>query len=476
MNEKTIDVENCALQCIDSISQSEDRDLRTLFNKVEPKDSYKFIERIESFIKQSTNRLHRARAFKLLDDFINYSSVDIPSYLNYRSKAFEEIRQSACEAILPPRAQVNSEVTVIAPVRIDLAGGWTDTPPYTFEKGGAVVNVAINLNGISPIKVHGRFIDEPVIRLCSKDVNEVSHITTVDELFNYAVPGDPVAIHKAAIVLLELMPTETQALNTYLIHFGGFEISTECSVPMGSGLGTSSILGAALIKCLCEMMNIPLANDSLFNCVLKLEQMFTTGGGWQDQVGGVIGGAKLTTTEPGVPPVYHIASIQSGNDDFFNELKDRLVLFYTGIPRIAKNILEVVVMRYLSREQEVVSVLNRLVDNAQSMYEAMSSGDFDRIGSLINDYWEMKKQLVPESTKQGIENIISEVKEFACGIGMAGAGGGGFMYILAKDLGSAQKIKERLYQISLKSDSKLYDGDFNLDGMEVLCAYFTKGY
>jgi len=468
MDEKAvINVENYVLQCIDSISQGEDKDLRTIFNKIEPEYAHEFIEKIDSFIKQTTNRLHRARAFKLLDDFINSSVVDIPSYLNYRSNAFEEIRQSACEAILPPRTQVNREVTVTAPVRLDLAGGWTDTPPYTFEKGGAVVNVAINLNGIPPIKVHGQFIDEPVIKLYSKDVNKVSYITATDELFSYAVPGDPVALHKAAIVLLELMPTETQALNTYLRHFGGFEISTECFVPMGSGLGTSSILGAALIKCLCEMMNIPLTNDTLFNCVLKLEQMFTTGGGWQDQVGGVIGGAKLITTEPGVPPTYHIVPIQPGNDDFFNELKDRFILFYTGIPRIAKNILEVVVMRYLSREKEVVSVLNRLIYNAQNMYEAMSSGDFDRIGSLINNYWEMKKQLVPESTNQRIEKIISEVKEFASGIGMAGAGGGGFMYILAKDLESAQKIREKLYQISLKSDSKLYNGDFNLDGMEV---------
>jgi len=168
MDEKAvINVENYVLQCIDSISQGEDKDLRTIFNKIEPEYAHEFIEKIDSFIKQTTNRLHRARAFKLLDDFINSSVVDIPSYLNYRSNAFEEIRQSACEAILPPRTQVNREVTVTAPVRLDLAGGWTDTPPYTFEKGGAVVNVAINLNGIPPIKVHGQFIDEPVIKLYS---------------------------------------------------------------------------------------------------------------------------------------------------------------------------------------------------------------------------------------------------------------------------------------------------------------------
>ena len=30
-----------------------------------------------------------------------------------------------------------------APLRIDLAGGWTDVPPYSTRRSGAVVNVAI---------------------------------------------------------------------------------------------------------------------------------------------------------------------------------------------------------------------------------------------------------------------------------------------------------------------------------------------
>jgi len=461
------DIENCVSECLHSISQNQDNDLRLLFRSIQPEDYYKFIEHIEGFIRHSTNKLHRARAFKLLDDFITSSSVNIPSYLNYGTKALAEIRQLACEAILPPRTQFKREVTVLAPARLDIAGGWTDTPPFTFEKGGAVVNIAINLNDIPPIKVNGRLIDEPVIKLCSKDGNRASHITTADELYNYAIPGDPISLHKAAIILLGLLPMENRALNMYLRHFGGFEITTESSLPMGSGLGTSSIVGAALIKCLCEMMNLPLSNNILFNCVLKLEQMFTTGGGWQDQVGGVIGGAKLITTSQGVPPEYTITPIQSENKDFFRELRDLSIFFYTGIPRIAKNILEIVVTRYLSREKEVVSVLNRLMDNARDMHEAMSSGDFDKIGLLINKYWEMKKQLVSGSTNQEIESVISEVKDFASGIIMAGAGGGGFLYILAKDHKSAQKVRERLGGISMKDSSGIYDVTFNLNGMEV---------
>ena len=37
-----------------------------------------------------------------------------------------------------------------SPVRIDVAGGWTDTPPYSLFAGGNVVNLAIELNGQPP--------------------------------------------------------------------------------------------------------------------------------------------------------------------------------------------------------------------------------------------------------------------------------------------------------------------------------------
>ena len=40
-----------------------------------------------------------------------------------------------------------------APVRLDLAGGWTDVPPYTHEVGGEVVNCAINLYARATMEV-----------------------------------------------------------------------------------------------------------------------------------------------------------------------------------------------------------------------------------------------------------------------------------------------------------------------------------
>ncbi len=46
---------------------------------------------------------------------------------------------------------VGSWIIAESPARIDLAGGWTDTPPLTYEHGGAVTNAAILIDGQRPI-------------------------------------------------------------------------------------------------------------------------------------------------------------------------------------------------------------------------------------------------------------------------------------------------------------------------------------
>jgi hypothetical protein len=49
-------------------------------------------------------------------------------------------------------------VHACAPVRFDLAGGWSDTPPISYERGGAVVNVALTIEGQCPVGASARLI------------------------------------------------------------------------------------------------------------------------------------------------------------------------------------------------------------------------------------------------------------------------------------------------------------------------------
>lgn len=94
----------------------------------------------------------------------------------------------------------------------------------------------------------------------------------------------------------------------------GLELVTDVDIPKGSGLGTSSILMLACIRALrrllCTAPDSSEEADKEFNAVLAIEQMLTTGGGWQDQLGGGTGGLKYVVADPGVIPKYKISPLE----------------------------------------------------------------------------------------------------------------------------------------------------------------------
>jgi fucokinase len=76
----------------------------------------------------------------------------------------------------------------------------------------------------------------------------------------------------------------------------------------------------------------------LSSLVLRLEQLLTSGGGWQDQIGGGIPGVKLTSCNPGLPlTLLPPERIILADDEI---LSDRLVLVFTGKARLARTLLQ----------------------------------------------------------------------------------------------------------------------------------------
>ncbi|MDH7571821.1 MAG: hypothetical protein QHJ73_19750, partial [Armatimonadota bacterium] len=222
---------------------------------------------------------------------------------------------------------------------------------------------------------------------------------------------------------------------------GGVEITTESRVPKGSGLGTSSILGACLIAALRRACGLPFPAPVLFEDVLRLEQMLTTGGGWQDQVGGVVPGVKLVTSRPGVPQRLTVEPVPLP-PAVSGELHARLVLVYVGHRRLAKNILRIVMGRYLARDPEVVHILGRIQEIAREMRADLMAGDLDRFGARMREHWELNKRLDPNSTNRHVEAVLSAAEPFAAGFKMVGAGGGGFAEIVARSPEDAARIAE----------------------------------
>lgn len=359
-----------------------------------------------------------------------------------------------------------------APARLELGGGWTDTPPYTLEYGGSVINTAVNLNGQPPIHCYGRVISEPVIRLFSIEAGLHVEIRELGELLDYRNPRDLFGLVKAALAISGFSTDMAEwpqgiTLRSMLEQFGGgIELTTLAGIPTGSGLGTSSIVGAVVVGVVNRMLGRSLTHRELFHNVLRLEQALTTGGGWQDQIGGGVGGTKLTSTLPGLFPDPRIHYVP---DDVIDPRLNggTTLLYYTGITRLAKNILRQIVGDYLDRQRSTMSCLRQELEVARCIQEAMSRKDPEAFGHYVDVAWRLQKQLCSEVTNKHIERLLNMVRPHIFGARILGAGSGGFMLMICKSPQDAAHIRERLLKEPLNDRARFFDFEVNYKGLEI---------
>lgn len=368
-----------------------------------------------------------------------------------RTLTFEAIGESVlAQSALPhspPRSTIlhDQAVWASAPVRVDLAGGWTDTPPICTEVGGAVVNVAVALRGQLPVQVMAKLLDEPVIRITSTDLGQTRVIRSSTDLRRRADPTHWAALAESALVLSGIAPADTrQSLPRWLARVGGgVSLTLFSAVPKGSGLGTSSILGATTIRAIDGLLGRQRSADELVCATSALEQMLSTRGGWQDQVGATMGGFKLATTVPGntqSPRIEPIRVPQRAQ----SELLERSILYFTGQRRLARNILENVVWNWLQRHPEAIEAVRQLHDNAAQMRVALEQGAVDTVIHELNRFRQLKRQLDPGSCTPGFETLAQRWRTHLSGWCFAGAGGGGFMLLVARDASHADAIRRSI--------------------------------
>ncbi len=361
-----------------------------------------------------------------------------------------------------------------APARLDLGGGWSDTPPYSLEHGGCVINAAVDLNGQSPIQVFARVIPEPEIRVNSIDHGSRLTVRSFDELLDYRSATGQFGLAKAALALSGFAPhaapwppAARRSLAAMLKAFGGgIELNTLAAIPSGSGLGTSSIMGAVLVAVIRRMIGDHPSDRDLFHAVLKLEQELTTGGGWQDQIGGVLPGVKVITAGPGLVPDPWIHYVMP---DLLDPTQNggTTLLYYTGIRRLAKNILRTVVGSYLDRDASALDTLRALHAYPVDMREAMAAKDHRAFGRLIDTAWRLNKRIDPDSSTPEIEAILARIRPNVLGAKLLGAGGGGFLLIVGKSPKDAQAVRRRLIAHPPNARARFFDYQISRRGLTV---------
>lgn len=358
-----------------------------------------------------------------------------------------------------------------SPVRIDLAGGWTDTPPYCLYAGGNVVNVAIELNSQPPLQVYIKPSGSYSIILRSIDLGAMEVITTWEELRHYTKVGSPFSIPKAALALAGFLPDFSaeayRSLEEQLKVFGcGLEITLLAAIPAGSGLGTSSILAATVLGAISDFCGLAWDKNEIGNRTLILEQLLTTGGGWQDQYGGILHGLKLLQTSEGFNqnPLVRWLPEYLFTDPPYQACH---LLYYTGITRTAKGILAEIVRGMFLNSGNHLELLAEMKAHALDMYESIQRGDFDTYGKLIGKTWEQNKALDMGTNPPAVERIIEQVRDYTLGHKLPGAGGGGYLYMVAKDMEAALKIREILTSSSQNANARFVEMNLSKRGLQV---------
>jgi galactokinase/mevalonate kinase-like predicted kinase len=356
------------------------------------------------------------------------------------------------------------------PVRLDFAGGWADTPPYCMEQGGAVLNIAVELNGQPPIQVFGRKTAEPVLTIRSIDLGLAEKLETYEDVRAYDKLGSGFALARAAFAISGFHPDfNGGAFDTLEEQLkaigGGVEISMLAAVPKGSGLGTSSILAATILGVLSDLGGLNWDKVEIAQRTLALEQMLTSGGGWQDQVGGVFPGVKLVKTIPGLEQAPIVRWVP---DHFFKgPEKERMLLYYTGITRVARDILGEIVRGIFLNSSNRLEIMDAIAQAAEDCHDAMQRDDFDAFTNIVARSWELNQKLDAGTNPPAVQEILERIGDQLSAAKLLGAGGGGYIFLIAKDVQAASNIRAALEANPPNAGARFICFDISDTGLQV---------
>jgi galactokinase/mevalonate kinase-like predicted kinase len=338
-------------------------------------------------------------------------------------------------------------------------------------EGGAVVNIAIELNGQPPLQAYVKPCPVPHIVLRSIDLGAIEVVETYEQLAEYNKVGSPFSIPKAALVLAGFQPGFSQqtypTLKEQLQAFGaGIELTLLSAIPAGSGLGTSSILASTVLGAISDFCGLGWDKNEIGKRTLVLEQLLTTGGGWQDQFGGVLGGVKLLETQRGFDQNPLVRWLPDG---LYTqpEYAQCHLLYYTGVTRTAKKILAEIVRRMFLNHGDEIRQLRAMKAHAQDMYETMQRQDFQRMGQLIRKTWQQNQLIDSGTNPDSVRQITNLVDDLCLGYKLPGAGGGGYLYMVAKDPEAAARIKQILNSQQPNANARFVDMTLSKKGLQI---------
>lgn len=418
------------------------------------------IEKLKSFYHSTDNYLLKLYRNRLLEELSPDLSEDIKPGFRVSEKVGDPFRFIN----LGP----GMEKTILAqcPVRIDLAGGWTDMPPFTLRNGGAVVNFSANLYNKAPVQVFCRKTSFPEILLVSVDKGSqeiINDFQKLDPLGSSSVFSLQKSIISEAGFSKKFHP-DCPSLHDLLEKIGfGIELTTFCPVAQGSGLGTSSILASTILAALYQLLGRKIDLKEQIHTIIGLEQQLKAGGGWQDQIGGTTGGLKLIESKPGLVPdplIYHLdSSFLSSNLDLFT-------LYYTGTSTPSDQIMAEASRKMSANIPSIDITLHYLKQLAKDARIAIETNNLHSLANIIDTGRKAGSLIFSPTQNPVLDNLLRKALFFKSAVKFTGAGGGGYALFLSPDLQRADDLREYLSE-QKESKASVIPFSINERGLEI---------
>jgi len=297
-----------------------------------------------------------------------------------------------------------------APVRVDPAGGGTDAPPYCIEHGGAVVNFAVERHVFALAQ---KLSPGSGVIIYSADLRAGA---TAGRVSDFAGQKD-LAFLKAFV--LRMVPEEDSLL-----------LLTESDVPPDSGLGGSGALGVAIVAAIDGVYGHsrpPSEIAALANDVERSDLGYP--GGNQDSYAAALGDVNLLQYHRGGGLTPRRLQLSSQTRRI---LEHRSLLIYTGGAHVSGSIHEDIKRAYLAGNPRTLSALRALHSQAESMAEALEAGSIPGYAAALNESCQQLYNLRAACDSPDHRRYFQALADLIAAGKTCGAGGGGFLLVLAR--------------------------------------------
>ncbi len=294
-----------------------------------------------------------------------------------------------------------------APLRFSLVGGGSDLPSFTKQYQGRVLSSSINKR----VYITLNFSFSGDYRI---SYSKLEHAQSIDEIQHVLVRS---------------------CLKKVGWNGPGLEITSIADVPSdGTGLGSSSAFTVALLLGLHRLMGTNISKYELAKEACEVEiNMARAPIGRQDQFASAFGGLnEFTFSNDAVVVKKLTGNLFKAEYRMIEKLNNHLLFFHFKAPRNANEILSKQGNLLESDEGSVESTI-QMADLALSARNAILNGDLTSLGHYMTQGWSLKCQLNGDMDNPKILEILDFAKgPKVMGAKLMGAGGGGFLAIMAK--------------------------------------------